>query len=87
MKRAFFAILILVGIVWLHPLIVLGMSLLLGLFIRGFYYETIIAGIIFDSIYHTFFHVSFVNLPMYTLLALVFACIVHILKQRLSLYA
>lgn len=86
-KRVFLAILLVLFALWLHPILAIIVSGIIGLLMYPKYYEILVIGIISDIIYQSLFSVSFVQVPFYTTISLVVFILVYTIGKRMNMYA
>jgi len=87
MRRLFLLCLLIITVLWIHPIIGFALSVIFGFFNTHDYYEIIIIGAFIDVAYQTILIIHSVTLPMYTLIGLVIFFAVRALKQRMNIYA
>lgn len=87
MKRIFFFLLLLFLLIYIHPIVAMVVAVILALKESYAFYEIIILGIIIDSLYWTIIELPWIQLPIYTVSAIILFFSLSQIKKRLSFHA
>lgn len=87
MKRLLVGIILLGIVLWLSPIAGFILAIVFALFQSYSYYEIIAFGILIDIAYQTSLNTGLVELPIYTILGIVFFGLSFFIQKRINLHA
>lgn len=87
MRRLFLILVLIMTVLWIHPMLALLMSVVFAFLQDGDYYELVAVGVLIDILYQSLIELGFISLPIYTLIGLVLFFAVQFLKKQMNFYA